>query len=133
MTPKNRTNNRGTMRFCPVCSNYLFLKEDDSAHLQLLCRHCGFQQRMAPTSAADALVLETTFNVATNEKQTVSQLNEYTKLDRTLPRLKTIACPNPACPSQSDTNLRDIMYMKTDAKKLKFQYSCKVCNTHWGS
>jgi len=88
---------------------------------------------MAPTTASEALVLETTFNVATNQKQTVSQLNEYTKLDPTLPRLKTIACPNPACASQADTNLRDIMYMKTDAKKLKFQYSCKVCDTNWGS
>jgi DNA-directed RNA polymerase subunit M/transcription elongation factor TFIIS len=133
MTPENQGEQIGTMRFCSVCSNYLFLKEDDSTHLQLLCRHCGYQQRMAPTTASDALVLETTFNVATNQKQTVSQLNEYTKLDPTLPHLKTIACPNEACSSQADPNLRDILYIKTDAKNLKYQYSCKVCNTQWGS
>jgi len=88
---------------------------------------------MAPTTASDALILETTFNVATNQKQTVSQLDAYTKLDATLPHLKTIACPNEVCPSQADVNLRKILYMKTDAKKLKYQYSCTVCDHQWGS
>lgn len=120
------------MRFCPVCSNYLFLN-DELAHLRLLCRHCGHQEIMAPTTASDALILETTFNVATNQKQTVSQLDAYTKLDATLPHLKTIACPNEVCPSQADVNLRKILYMKTDAKKLKYQYSCTVCDHQWGS
>ena len=121
------------MRFCPVCSYYLFLQNNEEAGLQLLCRHCGFMEPMAPKTAADALILETTFNVASNQKQTVSQLNDYTKLDPTLPHLKTIACPNTTCASQGDTSLRDILYIKTDAKKLKYQYSCTVCSTQWGS
>ena len=121
------------MRFCSVCDNYLFLKEDGDAKLMLMCRHCGFHEAMAPTTAAEALVLETTFNVATNQKQTTSQLNAYTKLDPTLPHLKTIACPNPACGSQADPSTRDILYIKTDAKNLKYQYSCTVCSTQWGS
>jgi DNA-directed RNA polymerase subunit M/transcription elongation factor TFIIS len=121
------------MRFCHVCSNYLFLQDEAEAGLQLLCRHCGYKELMAPKSAEDALILETTFNVASNQKQTTSQLNEYTKLDPTLPHLKTIACPNQACASQGDPALRDILYVKTDAKNLKFQYSCTVCSTQWGS
>ena len=88
---------------------------------------------MAPKSAADALILETTFNVASNQKQAVSQLNDYTKLDPTLPHLKTIACPNQVCPSKDDVKLRDILYIKTDAKNLKYQYSCTVCSTQWSS
>ena len=121
------------MRFCPVCSYYLFLQDEADAGLQLLCRHCGFKELMAPKSAADALILETTFNVASNQKQTVSQLNDYTTLDPTLPHLKTIACPNQTCASQGDPSLRDILYIKTDAKNLKYQYSCTVCSTQWGS
>lgn len=127
------------MRFCSVCRNYLFLQDTVSADgmkgqsLQLLCRHCGYTETMAPTSAADALILETTFNVAANQKQTVSQLNEYTRLDPTLPHLKTIACPNQSCASQADPEQRDILYIKTDAKSLKYQYSCTVCKTQWGS
>jgi len=87
---------------------------------------------MSPENATDALVLETTFNKATNAKQTVSQLNAYTKLDPTLPHLTTIACPNNTCASNKDTP-RDILYIKTDAKNLKYQYSCVVCNWQWGS
>ncbi len=120
------------MRFCPICSNYLFLK-DEAEGLQLLCRHCGYNEVMDPKTASDALILETVFNVATNQKQTVSQLNAYTKLDPTLPHLKTIACPNTTCQSQADEALRDILYIKTDAKNLKYQYSCTVCGTQWGS
>jgi DNA-directed RNA polymerase subunit M/transcription elongation factor TFIIS len=121
------------MRFCGVCRNYLFLQLEGEEGLQLLCRHCGFKEKMDPKSAADALVLETTFNVAANQKQTVSQLNEYTRLDPTLPHLKTIACPNQSCPTQAKTEDRDILYIKTDAKSLKYQYSCTVCSTQWGS
>lgn len=88
---------------------------------------------MQPKSAEEALVLETTFSTASNQKQTISALNEYTKRDPTLPRLKTIACPNPACPTQADAAIRDILYVKTDAKNLKFQYCCMVCDTQWGS
>ena len=121
------------MRFCSICSNYLFLQDEAEAGLHLLCRHCGFKEQMDPKSANDALILETVFNIATNQKQLVSQLNAYTKMDPTLPHLKTIACPNQSCPSQSDESLRDILYIKTDAKNLKYQYSCTVCETQWGS
>jgi aspartate carbamoyltransferase regulatory subunit len=87
---------------------------------------------MKPENATDAMILETTFNKATNAKQTVSQLNAYTKLDPTLPHLTTIACPNKTCDSNKDAP-RDILYIKTDAKNLKYQYSCVVCDWQWGS
>ena len=120
------------MRFCPVCANMLFLQHEVDA-LQLLCRHCGFKEAMKPKSAEDALILETTFAATTTTKQTTSAINEYTKLDPTLPHLKTISCPNQACPSQADPAIRDILYVKTDAKNLKYQYCCTVCDTEWSS
>ena len=123
------------MRFCPVCAYYLYLlSSDEGASLQLLCRHCGHKEDMAPKSSEDTLILETSFNSAGAQgKAAVSQLNEFTKLDPTLPRLKTISCPNQACPTQADATQRNILYIKTDAKNLKYQYCCTVCNTQWSS
>jgi DNA-directed RNA polymerase subunit M/transcription elongation factor TFIIS len=122
------------MRFCPVCSYYLFLKEEESEEkLSLLCRHCGYTEPMHPKTAEEALVLETSFHTASNQKQTTSAINDYTKRDPTLPHLKTIPCPNAECPTQADPATRDILYVKTDAKNLKYQYCCMVCDTQWGS
>lgn len=123
----------GTMRFCPVCSYYLFLTIEGLSAVSLLCRHCGYNEALEPKTSEEALILETTFHTAAGTKQTTSALNEYTKMDPTLPHLKTIACPNQTCPSQADPATRDILYIKTDAKNLKYQYSCNVCNTQWGS
>lgn len=125
------------MRFCPICSNFLYMTQsmEDAAekNLHLLCRHCGFYEEMQPKSSEDALILMTVLNTANNQKQTVSALNDYTKLDPTLPHLNTIPCPNASCPTQADPSKRDILYIKTDAKNLKYQYSCTVCDTQWGS
>lgn len=123
------------MRFCPVCSYYLSLKvrPEGERGVDLLCRHCGYKEEMRPKSSEEALILEMNFAAAASQKQTTSQLNEYTKLDPTLPRLKSIACPNQACPTQADPALRDILYIKTDPKNLKYQYACTVCSTQWGS
>jgi hypothetical protein len=120
------------MRFCSVCAYYLFLKQGEDG-LTLLCRHCGYTEPMDPKNTADALILETTFAASTGQKQTESQLNAFTKLDPTLPRLKTIPCPNAACPTQANPDTRDILYIKTDAKNLKYQYCCTVCDTQWSS
>jgi DNA-directed RNA polymerase subunit M/transcription elongation factor TFIIS len=124
------------MRFCPVCAYYLSLKvrtSEEDRGVDLLCRHCGYKEEMKPKSSEEALILEMNFAAAGSQKQTVSQLNEFTKLDPTLPRLKTIACPNQACPTQADPATRDILYIKTDAKNLKYQYACTACSTQWGS
>jgi hypothetical protein len=121
------------MKFCAICSYYMFLQDDATAGLTLRCRHCGYNEKMAPKSSTDALVLETNFAAAGSQTQMDSQLNDYTKLDPTLPRLKTIPCPNPACATQTDPATRNILYIKTDAKNLKYQYCCTVCNTQWSS
>ena len=98
-----------------------------------LCRHCGFREVLNPTTSEEALILETTFSTPTSSKQTTSMMNEFTHTDPTLPRLKTIPCPNDGCASAADASLRDILYIKTDAKNLKYQYACTVCGTQWGS
>jgi DNA-directed RNA polymerase subunit M/transcription elongation factor TFIIS len=118
------------MKFCPVCSNYLFLQDLGDDGLKHLCRHCGFNEPV--NSSEDALILETIYNKSL-KRQTESQINAFTRLDPTLPHIKTIPCPNGECPSNTDPSIRDILYMKSDSKTLTFQYLCTVCNTQWGS
>ena len=122
-----------SLRFCPVCNNYLYLRNME-AGLNMTCLHCGYVNKFSPTSSEDALILETTF-AATGPaaKQTAPVLNEYTKLDPTIPHLKTVACPNKECPTQADPAKRDVIYIKTDAQNLKYQYCCMVCDTQWSS
>lgn len=119
------------MKFCEYCGDLLFLQTSEE-ELTLLCRHCGYSEKMAPKTSAEALVLETNFG-STTQSQAISQLNEFTKLDPTLPHLNTIPCPNQECPTQADPATRDILYIKTDAKNLKYQYCCMVCSRQWSS
>ena len=123
------------MRFCPVCAYYLFLEPQTEEKFILLCRHCGYKEPMEPKKPSEALILETNFVAAGSQKQTDSQLNDFTKLDPTLPRLTTSPCPNSACQTnaQMAPAPRDILYIKTDAKNLKYQYCCTVCDTQWSS
>lgn len=122
-----------SLRFCSVCRNYLYLN-DTTTGLKMLCRHCGNDKSFVPTSSEEALILETTFAATgAGAKQTAPVLNDYTKLDPTMPHLKTIACPFTECASNSNPALRDIIYIKTDAQNLKYQYCCTICDTQWGS
>lgn len=122
------------MRFCNICRNYLFLKEEPTeSKLFYHCVHCGFKEEMGkPSSLKEALILETRFG--TSGKQTESQINDYTRMDPTLPHLRdSIPCPNAECPSQTDVAQKDILFIKTDPRDLKYQYCCMACNTTWGN
>jgi hypothetical protein len=89
---------------------------------------------MEPKSAADALILETTFRAAGTSSGLGASgvtVNSYTLADPTLPHTKSLKCPNTACVSNTDADKRDVIYLKTDAAALKFQYICTACQTQW--
>ena len=122
-----------SFRGCPVCHNHLYLRTEETT-LNMVCLHCGYKTEFKPKSAEEALILETTFAATGSAaKQTTAVLNEYTKLDPTMPHLTTVACPNQTCLTQADAAKRDVIYIKTDAQKLKYQYCCMVCDTEWAS
>jgi DNA-directed RNA polymerase subunit M/transcription elongation factor TFIIS len=124
------------MRFCPVCNYYLFISTSatDANKLILQCRNCGFNESMEPKSADDALILETTFQAAGTTSGLGASgvtVNSYTLSDPTLPHTTSLKCPNGTCNSNADASKRDVIYLKTDAAALKFQYICTVCQTQW--
>jgi DNA-directed RNA polymerase subunit M/transcription elongation factor TFIIS len=121
------------MRFCPNCEYYLY-HATNGENLILQCKNCGYNEDMQPKSANDALVLETNFqNTGSSAGLGASgvTVNEYTLADPTLPHTKSLKCPNGTCPSAADAEKRDVIYIKTNAGALKFQYICTVCQTQW--
>jgi hypothetical protein len=60
-------------------------------------------------------------------------MNEFTRLDPTLPRLKTIKCPRGDCASNGGGAEKDVIYIKYDSENLKYLYICDVCGEHWRS
>jgi DNA-directed RNA polymerase subunit M/transcription elongation factor TFIIS len=123
------------LRFCPKCKYLLSLKAD--APVSLNCPNCGFTERFEPKTAEEALILETQFRSGSSAGGAASgiSINAYTLMDPTLPHVTTIPCPNATCASAADATRRDVIYIKTDPRNMKFQYVCAVagCGATWTS
>jgi hypothetical protein len=108
-----------------------FSSKPDSTGVFLNCHNCGYSEKFEPKTPEDALVLETHFRTGSSAGGAASGItvNEYTLRDPTLPHVHNLICPKADCPSNRDATLRDVIYIKTDPKNLKFQYICNVCKT----
>ena len=131
------------MHFCTKCGNMFYLrllKEDDKEDaLIYYCRNCGFEDKSLASNLNNLYVSKTDIQIAANYKNTI---NEYTKLDPTLPRITNIDCPNSDCNSNKilegkDSSEREqekeIIYIRYDDKNMKFIYLCAVCDTIWNT
>ena len=65
----------------------------------------------------------------------VKTVNEYTKMDPTLPRIANMPCPNANCKTnkQGDKSEQDVIYMRYDNSNLKYIYICQCCESSWNS
>lgn len=119
------------MRFCPVCENMYYVRmltnEDQEESLVHYCRHCGHTDN---TLIEDNMcVLHTNFKK--KEQKFHNFINEYTKLDPTLPRLNSMKCPNEGCPSNRGEQSREIIYIRYDDLHMKYVYLCSRCEKVW--
>jgi len=129
-----------SVQFCPTCDYYLYLKAMGSpvmkgdvkvsAKMLRICHNCGYQTE----DKGGGLIMETDLQEKTSEGYKVL-LNEFTKMDPTLPHLDTIKCPNKDCASNTTGAKADIIYMKYDPVNLKYLYLCNVdgCGAQWRS
>jgi len=115
-----------TMKFCPRCENlfYLTIEEDT---LQYTCKKCGMIENIEEDC--------TISNIFCNQtRQNVqNSVNQYTKLDPTLPRINFLKCPNSTCVNHEDREDREIIYVRYDNVQLKYIYICPKCDTVWES
>ena len=120
------------MKFCKDCENMLYIRllSEDSNKLIYYCRNCG--NTYDNIDKDNVCVLNS--NVNMHDKGYLQDINEYTKLDPTLPRIKTIKCPNQACLSNSDKAEKvenEVLYIRYDDTNIKYIYMCAHCNTTW--
>ena len=127
------------MHFCSNCDNmyYVKLADDNNNKLSYYCRNCG-------TSDENILsnnICVSKINLNTNSQKIDLFINEYTKLDPTLPRTNSIKCPNENCVSNttiqgesgdtSQSNEREVLYIRYDDTNMKYIYVCCKCDFTW--
>ena len=126
------------MHFCKTCSNmyYVKLTDGDDNKLSYYCRNCGTTD---DTMMAENICVSK-INLNNNSQKIDLFVNQYTKLDPTLPRTSSIKCPNEKCSSNisdADTSTsetsseREVLYIRYDDSKMKYIYMCCKCDFTW--
>ena len=121
------------MKFCNKCDNmyYISISGDDENTLTYSCRSCGDVD--TTVSNEGMCVLDTYFNGSSVKN--VKTVNEFTKMDPTLPRIANMQCPNGNCKTNKsgETSGPDVIYMRYDNSNLKYIYICQSCDSSWNS
>lgn len=120
------------MHFCDKCENMYYLKigDDDKNKLIHYCRHCGNEDLMIGNKNNCI----SKFHIKKNGQKEAHIINEYTKLDPTLPRTSSIKCPNSEClsnQSSAEGVEREILYIRYDDENVKYVYLCANCDFSW--
>jgi len=118
------------MHFCVKCHNMYYLKINADVNTNKLiyyCRNCGHEDE---TLSAENICVSRT-DITRNTNTYEHMINEFTKLDPTLPRTTTIKCPNQECKSNSEDISREVLYIRYDDTNMKYIYLCAVCDTLW--
>lgn len=131
------------MKFCSQCDNmyYIGISIEDSNKLNYYCRNCKHTDE---TIAEEGVcVLNTQLRMG--EQKFNHIINQYTKLDPTLPRIYNIKCPNMECRTNHggridgeeskspdpSTSPNEVIYIRYDDANLKYLYICVECDTTW--
>ena len=123
------------MNFCVKCENmyYLKLSKENPDKLIYYCRKCGHVDENMLNNEGIICVSKTHIK---KTKQTFNNIiNEYTKLDPTLPRINNVKCPNADCESNNqetkDGRDNEIIFLRYDNDNMKYIYLCNTCNYSW--
>tara|TARA_B110001450_G_scaffold68603_1_gene64829 strand:- start:816 stop:1166 length:351 start_codon:yes stop_codon:yes gene_type:complete len=110
---------------------YLSLSQENENNLIYYCRNCGNTDDSY--SIENTCVSKTYINYS--GKNYTNIINEYTKLDPTLPRINNIKCPNAQCKSNLDkeNNPSEVIFIRYDDINMKYIYICAVCSTQWNT
>ena len=124
------------MKFCTVCENmyYIGINENGGNQLTYYCRSCGHKDETL--ASENVCVLKT--QIKKGAQQFNHIINEYTKLDPTLPRIYNMKCPNEACQTNVEIGgggpgkiPAEVIYVRYDDDNMKYLYMCVTCDNVW--
>lgn len=125
------------MNFCEKCGNMYYLKISEQTQDKLVyhCRKCGFIDENLVANE-DGVICVSKTHIKKSRQNYSSVINEYTKLDPTLPRIKTIRCPNAECSSNTSSETKEnteneIIFLRYDDNNMKYIYLCSNCDYSW--
>lgn len=112
------------MKFCEKCDNmyYIGIDPENTNKLIHYCRNCNHVDETITNEGV--CLLNTQFKSGEQDYNTL--INEYTKLDPTLPRLYNTKCPNHDCKTENG-----VIYIRYDTDNLKYIYMCVDCDKVW--
>ena len=116
------------MKFCESCDNmyYISINEEDNNMLMYYCRNCGSVDK---TLASENICVLNT-QLKKGEQKYNHIINEYTKMDPTLPRLYNVECTNMGCASH-EKKKHAVIYIRYDEENMKYLYMCTTCDSVW--
>jgi DNA-directed RNA polymerase subunit M/transcription elongation factor TFIIS len=119
------------MHFCKVCQNmyYIRIEAENINRLIYYCRNCGDEDDKE--SMNNVVITHT--NLKKSNQEFGHIINQYTKLDPTLPRINNVLCPNVDCLTNTDpnNNPREIIYIRYDDINMKYVSLCSTCDIVW--
>lgn len=106
---------------------YISIDNANNDQLIYYCRFCGHKDENLTEEGV--IVLKTQYKK--NEQKFNHMVNQYTKLDPTLPRIYNMKCPNNECKTNTGEGKCEIIYLRYDDDNMKYLYICATCDTTW--
>jgi DNA-directed RNA polymerase subunit M/transcription elongation factor TFIIS len=106
---------------------YIRIDANDPNKLVYYCRKCGNEDTLFDTD--NVSIVKT--DIKKSEQSFSHIINQYTKLDPTLPRTNKVLCPNKDCETNTEDKEREIIYIRYNDTDMKYVYLCSTCDTVW--
>jgi hypothetical protein len=108
---------------------YIRIEAENINRLIYYCRNCGDEDDKE--SMNNVVITHT--NLKKSNQEFGHIINQYTKLDPTLPRINNVLCPNVDCLTNTDpnNNPREIIYIRYDDINMKYVSLCSTCDIVW--
>lgn len=110
---------------------YITINSENHDKLSYYCKMCKHIDSAVVTNKSVCIIKN---NLNNSAMHIDNYVNQYTKLDPTLPRIYNLPCPNTDCISTQNTFLRkerEVLYIRYDDTNMKYLYMCCHCDHIW--